>query len=64
MLVRERFEKEHKPSFDRRQMGTTIWSPLCGGYLAGKYNDGAMPEGSRGALWKSVANAWSDIVWG
>ena len=28
-------------------MGTTIWSPLCGGILSGKYNDGKIPEGSR-----------------
>jgi voltage-dependent potassium channel beta subunit len=29
-------------------MGFTVWSPLEGGLLTGKYNDG-MPEGSRGA---------------
>lgn len=29
-----------------RQYGTTIWSPLAGGLLTGKYNDG-VPEGSR-----------------
>ena len=27
-------------------MGTTIWSPLAGGILAGKYNNG-VPAGSR-----------------
>jgi len=50
MFVRERFEKEHKPLFERRGMGTTIWSPLAGGFLAGKYNDGNIPEGSRGEM--------------
>ena len=29
-------------------MGLTVWSPLAGGLLTGKYNDG-IPEGSRGA---------------
>lgn len=47
MFVRERFEREHKPLFESRGMGTTIWSPLCGGILCGKYNDGSIPEGSR-----------------
>ena len=28
-------------------MGTTIWSPLAGGILTGKYNDGNIPEGTR-----------------
>ena len=31
-------------------MATAIWSPLCGGFLSGKYNDGKIPEDSRGAL--------------
>ena len=47
MFVRDRFEKEHEPLFTRRNIGTTIWSPLAGGILAGKYNDGNIPEGSR-----------------
>lgn len=50
MLVRDRFEKEHKQAFERRGMGTTIWSPLCGGFLTGKYNNGDIPAGSRGEL--------------
>lgn len=31
-------------------MGTTIWSPLAAGFLTGKYNNGDVPEGSRGEL--------------
>ena len=50
MMCRERMEKEHLPLFERRNMGTTIWSPLAGGFLTGKYNDGTVPEGSRGEL--------------
>lgn len=50
MMWRDRFEREHKPLFERRNIGTTIWSPLAGGFLAGKYNDGLIPEGSRAEL--------------
>jgi len=46
MLARERFEKEYDSLFNENQMGTTIWSPLAGGVLTGKYNNG-IPEGSR-----------------
>jgi aryl-alcohol dehydrogenase-like predicted oxidoreductase len=49
MLHRERFEKEYAPLYDRIGLGTTIWSPLKGGLLTGKYNDG-VPDGSRGDL--------------
>jgi len=31
-------------------MGTAVWSPLYGGFLSGKYNDGEIPKDSRGAL--------------
>lgn len=43
---RERFEVEYAPLYNQFQYGTTIWSPLAGGLLTGKYNDG-IPEGSR-----------------
>jgi len=33
--------------FSEYRYGTTIWSPLAGGILTGKYNDGNIPEGSR-----------------
>jgi len=46
MIARERFEKEYAQLFSENQMGTTIWSPLAGGVLTGKYNEG-IPEGSR-----------------
>jgi aryl-alcohol dehydrogenase-like predicted oxidoreductase len=32
--------------FEKKLLGTTIWSPLAGGILTGKYNDG-IPEGTR-----------------
>mmetsp|Transcript_1521 Transcript_1521/g.3265 ORF Transcript_1521/g.3265 Transcript_1521/m.3265 type:complete len:346 (+) Transcript_1521:3-1040(+) len=47
MLVREKFEVELAPLYDQYGLGTTIWSPLGGGTLSGKYNDGTIPEGSR-----------------
>ena len=47
MFVRDRFEKEHRRLFSEYKMGTTIWSPMAGGLLSGKYNDGCIPEGSR-----------------
>jgi aryl-alcohol dehydrogenase-like predicted oxidoreductase len=50
MMKRDRFEREHVALFERRGMGTTIWSPLAGGILTGKYNDGNIPEGSRAEL--------------
>jgi len=31
-------ERELVPIFDKCGFGTTVWSPLSGGYLTGKYN--------------------------
>jgi aryl-alcohol dehydrogenase-like predicted oxidoreductase len=47
MLYRDVFEVGYGPLFDNFGMGTTIWSPLAGGLLTGKYNTGDLPEGSR-----------------
>ena len=47
MIVREKVEVEYGPLFDRFGLGTTIWSPLLGGLLTGKYNDGNFPPSSR-----------------
>ncbi len=46
MLHRDRVEREYRPLYKQFGMGTTIWSPLAGGVLTGKYKDG-IPEGSR-----------------
>lgn len=32
--------------FEKKVLGTTVWSPLASGVLTGKYNNG-IPEGSR-----------------
>jgi aryl-alcohol dehydrogenase-like predicted oxidoreductase len=46
MLVRDAVEKDLVPLFDLYGTGTTTWSPLAGGQLTGKYNNG-VPEDSR-----------------
>lgn len=47
MIHRDRFEHEHRRIFSEYKYGSTIWSPMAGGILSGKYNDGNIPEGSR-----------------
>jgi voltage-dependent potassium channel beta subunit len=47
MYFRESVEVNYTELFDRYGLGTTIWSPLSGGILSGKYNDGNFPEASR-----------------
>jgi voltage-dependent potassium channel beta subunit len=46
LLHRERVEVEYAPLYAEFGMGTTTWSPLASGILAGKYAQG-IPEGSR-----------------
>lgn len=46
MFHRERFEKEYFKLYREIGLGTTIWSPLAGGLLTGKYLN-ETPEGSR-----------------
>ncbi|CDM29384.1 hypothetical protein DTO013E5_5269 [Penicillium roqueforti] len=48
LLVRERVEKEYRWLYEAHGLGLTVWSPLKGGVLTGKYNDvAAPPAGSR-----------------
>ncbi|KAI9331051.1 NADP-dependent oxidoreductase domain-containing protein [Obelidium mucronatum] len=49
LFHRERFEKEYAPIYEKHGLGTTIWSPLAGGILTGKYNQ-EIPEGTRLSL--------------
>ena len=46
MLVRERCEKEYALLYEQHGLGLTPFSPLKGGILTGKYNDG-IPKDSR-----------------
>ncbi|KAK9367432.1 NADP-dependent oxidoreductase domain-containing protein [Lipomyces kononenkoae] len=43
MFHRNRFEAEYYPLYQLYKYGTTVWSPLAGGVLTGKYNDGFAP---------------------
>lgn len=56
MICRDRFEVEYGHLFDKYHYGSTIWSPLAGGILTGKYNDGNFPDGSRATLEGQVGN--------
>jgi aryl-alcohol dehydrogenase-like predicted oxidoreductase len=47
MLVRNNCEKLQRRVFSEYRYGSTVWSPLAMGILAGKYNDGNIPEDSR-----------------
>lgn len=40
MFERKNVDKEYERLFDYYGYGTTVWSPLAGGLLAGRYNDG------------------------
>ena len=53
MLIRTKVEKEYRRLFDENKIGTTIWSPLAGGVLSGKYNDAKKAEGGRYVTWKN-----------
>jgi voltage-dependent potassium channel beta subunit len=46
MFVREKVEVEYVPVYNNWGLGTTVWSPLAGGVLTGKYNEG-IPDDSR-----------------
>src|SRR5919204_5305266 len=48
-------ERELLPVTQRYGLGVIVWSPLAGGWLAGKYRRGqAPPPDSRGARWRGV----------
>jgi len=49
MFTRERVEKEYGPLYRSFGLGTTVWSPLAGGILTGKYDRG-IPPGTRVSL--------------
>ncbi|MCB9729992.1 MAG: aldo/keto reductase family protein [Deltaproteobacteria bacterium] len=55
-LLDRHVEADIAPTARRLGMGLVVWSPLAGGVLTGKYNDGA-PSDSRGAR-----SSWLDDV--
>ena len=48
MLDRHQVEGDVEEKLADHAMGMVVWSPLAGGVLTGKYNEG-IPEGSRGS---------------
>jgi voltage-dependent potassium channel beta subunit len=53
LVARKRFEVEYRSLFDRCGLGSTVWSPLGGGVLTGKYNHvsrDALPADTRMTL--------------
>ena len=54
MMIRDRIESEYRDLYKRYRMGTTIWSPLESGILAGRYLNG-IPEDSRLKLNGAIA---------
>ncbi|KAF8325211.1 Aldo/keto reductase [Cantharellus anzutake] len=53
-LAREHVEKDLLPVFEKYNYGTTVWSPLAGSLLTGKYNHGQIPPDSRLAKHSSL----------
>jgi aryl-alcohol dehydrogenase-like predicted oxidoreductase len=49
MFRHERVEREYLPLYEKMGLGTTVWSPLAGGLLTGKYNKG-IPRDTRVSL--------------
>jgi voltage-dependent potassium channel beta subunit len=49
MFERNKVELDYIPVYKNTGLGTTIWSPLAGGFLTGKYSHG-LPEDSRFAI--------------
>jgi aryl-alcohol dehydrogenase-like predicted oxidoreductase len=47
-------EADYARLFDVYGYGTTVWSPLAGGMLTGKYNDG-IPKDSRVATFSDLS---------
>lgn len=58
-LIRDNVEKNFRKAFEEYRYGTTVWSPLAGGILSGKYNDGVAPEDSRYKKEASVGWIWA-----
>lgn len=50
LFRRKRFEQEYAILYKELGYGTTTFSPLYGGILTGKYNEGKIPKGSRADL--------------
>lgn len=70
LLERQRVEKEYRWLYAEHGLGLTVFSPLKGGVLTGKYNDVAEPpagsrlvEGVSQAYVSDAAKKWGDETW-
>ncbi|RPA85139.1 Aldo/keto reductase [Ascobolus immersus RN42] len=54
LLARERVEVEYAPLYQKHSYGLTVFSPIKGGFLSGKYNDKKIPSDSRLAASKET----------
>jgi len=61
-LLSRRLDYEQAEIFMREDMGLLAYSPLAMGLLTGKYDNGALPEGSRKALFGSFLGRYADSV--
>lgn len=57
MLYRERVEQRVLPVTEPKGIGLVVWSPLAGGMLTGKYDEG-IPEDSRFGQMERMADEW------
>ncbi|MEM6674045.1 MAG: aldo/keto reductase family protein [Planctomycetota bacterium] len=60
-LLERGIEERVLPTAERLGMGLVVWSPLAGGLLTGKYDDG-VPDGSRGAETEWLAEKLTDAT--
>jgi aryl-alcohol dehydrogenase-like predicted oxidoreductase len=61
-LVNRTFEMGGAEIAEREQVGLLAYSPLAQGYLAGKYRNGALPEGARKTLYNRLQRYESPIA--
>jgi aryl-alcohol dehydrogenase-like predicted oxidoreductase len=61
-LNNRRFEDELAQACRQEQVSLIPYSPLGGGVLSGKYNDGAEPQGSRFTNYKSAGSRQAAMV--
>jgi len=62
MLVRKNVESKLCKLFAKKKYGTTVFGPLAGGLLTGKYNDGIAPENSRFDKKSRPSDNWTKLI--
>jgi len=61
-LLSRRYDYEQAEISMREDMGLLAYSPLAMGLLTGKYDNGALPDGSRKALFAGFMGRYNDSV--